>query len=234
MKRISVLIISICALLLFRMIAMIPFVQAASTLEIAHWYVNGRCRTYEEMIMDISIHNNDVIDHTFDLDLMTTYEGIFKGWSGSIVSIGGTIKAGDYLSVPIVLYPTEVPHGGQVQFSLTLISENPSPPPYFAVVDSETKWVTIQKGDLETSVDSLQQYYASLNSSIFSLNSTSIGLNSSYTDIANRYDSLEAKYNSLSNDLTNTRNLVYVTLAIAVVFAGTTLYLAFAKRSKRV
>lgn len=233
-RRKLTLIVCIGILLFSPMIGIVPLAQASSTLEIFDWWVfPDPSKTYEDMIMRIQIHNKDSIEHTYNLYLSAIYEGIYKGWSGSILSVDGIIKAGDYVSVPIVLTPTDVPYGGRVKFELSLISENPNPPPYYAEVDEETKWVTIEKGELETNVDNLMQYYDALNSTIdlhelklFLLNSTGISLNASYVDIGNKYNSLKNELKNTKDELANTKNMVYVTLVMLIVFGATTVYFA--------
>lgn len=214
--------ITILASLFSQIVATIPSAHAVSPLAIAEWTIIGPNKTYEAMFMHITITNNDINDHFFTLS-MTTTNGLFKSLGGFIWQDSGLAKAGLNYYVSLILYPTDT---GQVELDLSLMTDQQVNNSVFA-----TRTVAIQKGDLETSVDNLQQNYASLNSSLDS----SIGfLNSQLNELTSNYNSLETKYDSLLNDSATTRILAYVALALAVLFAGLTLYLATKKRKENV
>lgn len=109
-----------------------------------------------------------------------------------------------------------------------------------AYASLNSSYTTLQ-GDyksLNSSYTSLQRDYKSLNSSYTSLQADYNSLKASRDSLQASYNSLQAKYNDLESkykasmdELSTTRNLMYVFIITTIVFIGTTVYIA-AKKPK--
>jgi methyl-accepting chemotaxis protein len=213
------------------MTSLISGVKGAANLEIVYVFVSPeKPKTYEPTVIEVAILNHEGSGQYYDLILVQTHDigyldGQFVDWDGHIAMFSGYANPYGQTRMSFIISPIVA---GRVKLSLTLRDA------FTNVVDTWEEVITIEKGDLETEIDSIDSNMTSiknsldsLSSTINSLSSTINSLNSKLNQLNSTLSSQEVEISTLQGSLEATRNALAVTQigsAIAIIIVSATFF----------
>lgn len=219
MKRIYLIVMSILL-----MTSLISGVKGAANLEIVYVFVSPeKPKTYEPTVIEVVILNHEGSGQYYDLILVQTHDigyldGQFVDWDGHIAMFSGYANPYGQTRMSFIISPIVA---GRVKLSLTLRDA------FTNVVDTWEEVITIEKGDLETEIDSIDSNMTSIKNSLDSLSSTINSLNSKLNQLNSTLSSQEVEISTLQGSLEATRNALAVTQigsAIAIIIVSATFF----------
>jgi hypothetical protein len=203
-----VCIIGLSIVLLLSMIFFAPVAKGAANLEIVNVIISpDKPKTCEPAVILVIIVNHEGIGQYFTLTLSEEIGG-FVSWDGFVASISGYANPYELTSVSFIISPIAA-----VRTRLGLYLED-----YAGnTVDSWEGWVTIEKGELEANIDSINSSLSSVNSDLNVLNSNVNSLNNTITSQIGIITNLQASMANLEKQLKETQKALSITQAVFAI-----------------
>jgi len=202
-----VCIIGLSIVLLLSMLSFAPMAKGAANLEIVDVIIHpDKPKTCEPAVILVVIVNHEGVGQYFTL--MLNEAGGLVSWDGTIAIASGYANPYELTCASFIISPIAAE-----QTYLTVYLND-----YAGnAVDRWEGFITIEKGQLEDNVDSINGSLNSVNSKLNVLNSSVNSLNTTVTSHVGIITNLQASMANLEKQLKETQNALSITQAVLAI-----------------